>query len=742
MIEKTIFHYKILEKLGGGGMGIVYKAQDLKLDRLVALKFLPPDLTRDEEAKERFIHEAKAASALQHNNICSIHDIDETTDGQMFMVMDCYEGETLKDRIGRGPLKIEDTLDLAIQIAGGLQEAHEKGIVHRDIKPANIHISKDGVVKILDFGLAKLGGQTKLTKTGSILGTAAYMSPEQARGQNVDHRTDLWSLGVVLYEMLTGKLPFRGEYEAALLYSIVHEEPQAMSDFRKDIPDNLASAISKTLRKDPHQRYVTARELLNDLKSAMASGIQLLKWEKSIVVLPFENLSPDPDQAYFSDGLTEEVISDLSNVRALRVISRSSAMTFKGTKKKIPEIAREVNVQYVLEGSVRRAGNSLRITAQLIDAQNDAHLWTEKYAGTLDDVFEIQEKVSHAIVDALKLKLTPEEAGRLAERPIPNASAYEFYLKARQEILKYTETGLENALKYLRSGLEIVGENAVLYAGLAYVHFGYLNLGLKEQEYCRKEAQKYIDKALALDPLNSQGHFIQGLFHVVDNPPKAIEHLKRALETNPNDFDALFFLSCVLGSLGQRTAALPLEERTIKIDPLNSAAYFHSGFNRIWEGEFGLALDVLRKLNKSFPDDLLIKFSYGLSLAYMNERDQAGLIFNQITQEQPGGLISGLSLAFKYAIAGKKTETLKSLEADPQLLKTRDFQYVYWITECLALIDEKERALDWLERDVNLGMINYPLMNELDPFLENIRGEERFKKLMERVKYEWEHFKV
>ena len=349
MIGTTISHYKILEKLGTGGMGVVYKAEDARLKRTVALKFLPPDLTRDPEAKQRFIHEAQAASALQHYNICSVHDIDETNDGQLFIVMDCYEGKSLKEKMAGGLMRIEEAADIAIQVAQWLQKAHEKGITHRDVKPGNIIITNDGVVKILDFGLAKLAGQSRLTKTGSTIGTAAYMSPEQAQGLEVDHRTDIWSLGVVLFEMLTGKLPFRGEHEAALLYSVVHEEPQTVTSLRGDKQVQVERIIRKSLEKDLARRYQTIQELIADLKAVKSPTMELPKQEKSIVVLPFDNLSPDPDQEYFSDGLTEEVISDLSEVRSLRVISRSSAMTFKGMKKKIPEIAREVNVQYVLE---------------------------------------------------------------------------------------------------------------------------------------------------------------------------------------------------------------------------------------------------------------------------------------------------------------------------------------------------------------------------------------------------------
>jgi serine/threonine protein kinase len=739
---KTIARrYKIIEKLGEGGMGAVYKASDARLGRVVALKFLPIGMTKDKDAKKRFVQEAQAAAALDHPNICTVHEVDEVQ-GQSFIVMAYLPGQTLKDNISTGPPKIDEALDIAIQVAEGLAEAHGKGVIHRDVKPGNIMLTEKGHAKIMDFGLAKLEWKADFTKTSMIMGTAAYMSPEQARGETVDHRTDIWSFGAMLYEMLTGTAPFGRKSDQAVLYAILNEPPEPLRSKRPDIPGPIEQIVDKALEKDRSRRYQSMSEILKDLKSARTLEKSLAKAEKAIIVLPFEDISPGKDNQYFSDGMTEEIITDLSAVNSLRVISRSSAMTFKDTKKKVGEIAREVNVRYVLEGSVRKAGSNLRITAQLIDAANDAHLWAEKYSGTLDDVFNIQEKVSRSIVDALKLQLTPEEAKRLVDRPIPDALTYEFYLKARQEILKWTEAGLENALRYLKRGLEIVGGNAVLYAGMAYVYCQYFNLGIKEEEYCRKEAEGYLNKAFALDPRTSYGHFVQGMLLVPDNPREGIRHFKRALEMNPNDFDTLFFLSCMLGTLGQRRAVLPLEERTIQIDPLNPAAHFHSGFNRLWEGEYPLALEVLRKLNQSFPGDLLTKWSYGLSLAYMDKKDEAGSIFDQIVREQPGTIFAGLGLAMKYALEGRKSDALRCLDSNPQLQRTRDFQYAYWVAECYALIDEKERALDWLERDVNLGMINYPLLDRLDPFLANIRGEERFKKLMERVKYEWEHFEV
>jgi serine/threonine protein kinase len=410
MIGQTISHYKILEKLGGGGMGVVYKAEDTKLKRLVALKFLPPDLTRDDEAKERFVHEAQAASALDHPNICTIHEIGETEDRQLFICMAYYEGETLKKKVSSNQLSVDSVIEIAIQIAQGLAKAHEKGIVHRDIKPANLFLTNDGILKILDFGLAKLAGVTRLTKSGTTLGTVAYMSPEQMQGEEVDHRTDIWALGVVMYEMLTGKLPFKGEYEQAVMYSILNEKPEPITTTRLDVPADLEKIVNKCLEKKTSERYKLVEETLTDLKSLKKeiefrtvkkwlirtkfllkkrlyfySGIFALLLsligigfyfqrdaeEKGeavpsetfrIAVLPLVNISPDPQDEYFADGMTEELISTLSKISGLRVIARTSVMQYKGTNKSIAEIGHALKVGTILEGSVRKAANKLRIT--------------------------------------------------------------------------------------------------------------------------------------------------------------------------------------------------------------------------------------------------------------------------------------------------------------------------------------------------------------------------------------------
>ena len=743
MIGRMVSHYKILEKLGQGGMGVVYKAEDTKLKRTVALKFLPSELTRDADAKARFIQEAQAACALDHPDICTIYEIDETGDGQLFIAMALYEGETLKQKIERGPVALEEAVEIAVRVAQGLGRAHEAGIVHRDIKPANIMITNRGEVKILDFGLAKLAGQAKLTRTGSTLGTAAYMSPEQARGEDVDHRTDIWSLGVVLYEMLTGELPFKGDHEAALLYSIVHEKPQALSELRPDISAPLSSLMSKVLQKDRALRYQTTSELITDLKKLSVSGMPSPRQEKSIAVLPFENLSPDPDQEYFSDGLTEEVISDLSNVRALRVISRSSAMTFKGTKKKVPEIARELDVQYVLEGSVRKAGNSLRITAQLIDAASDAHLWAEKYSGTLDDVFDVQEKVSRSIVAALKLKLTPEESQKIAERPIDNVAAYQCYLKANAEIMKFTESSVNSARVHLQKGLDILGDNALLYSAMAFAYWQYLNIGVGQEEYIAK-AEEYAQKALALDPESPQVHFIVGMISgwVYGNVRENIRQLKMALAVNPNYVDALILLAGLSTmSFGKLAAAMPLVQRVRKIDPLDPWNYWLQGRLFFFDGQYKLAAEQLRQFYQLDPENPIARCFYAWTLAYVGQIDEAFSIIDHSAQTAPDSVFTKFGLLLKYGLLKDGERVLGEMTADFQKTCRRDHQWSYMVAVPLAMVDARKESLDWLDNAVNRGFINYPEI-ERNQYLDNIRGEERFKKLMERVKHEWEHFEV
>jgi TolB-like protein len=474
-----------------------------------------------------------------------------------------------------------------------------------------------------------------------------------------------------------------------------------------------------------------------------AEPISFPEWKNSIVVLPFENISSEEGQDYFCDGMTEEIITDLSHIHDLRVISRSSAMMLKGSKKAVRDIAEELNVQYVLEGSVRKTGNNLRITAQLIDATKDAHLWADKYSGKLDDVFDIQERVSRSIVDALKLKLSAEEKRRIAERPIDNALAYEYYLKARQEQLKMTKDGLDSALQYLQKGEDILGENVLLLAGMGYVYYEYINTGIWTDDKYIKKAEEYAQKIFELEPDSPYGHLILGLLKIWwKSPQEGIRHLKNVLSYNPNDLDALLWLCAVYANIGQKKAAFPLADRFMEIDPLNEWAHWLPGFIQIWDGQFDTALDSFERFSKSFPNSFFGPWFCALSLAYIHNFKKACSIFERLGKEMPGFPFAELGLKFKAAMEGNKVEALHWKSRELETWAWRDFQVCYYVSQVFSMVDAKKEALDWIEHAVDIGMTNYPFMSKHDPFLENIREEPRFKKLIERVKHEWENFKV
>lgn len=732
--------YQILEELGRGGMGVVYKAKDVKLDRTVALKFLPPGVSHNKEAKKRFIQEAKAASGLDHTNICTIYEIGDPEDEQMFIAMPYYEGESLKEKIGKEPLEIDDAVSIGTQIAEGLSRAHKKDIVHRDIKPANIMITEEGVVKIVDFGIAKLGGAARLTQTGSTVGTTAYMSPEQTQGEKVDSRSDIWSLGVVLYEMLTSQLPFKGEQMQSMVYSILNKDPEAITSIQPDIPRHIEHVVMKALEKDPTKRYQNAGELKQDLKTA--PSLSFPKTDCSIVVLPFEDMSPKRDNEYFSDGLTEEIIADLSQIHSLCVISRNSAMALKGSKKNTKTIGRELNVQYVLEGSVRKAGNNLRITAQLIDAKTDVHLWAEKYKGTLDDVFDIQEKVSRSIVDEIKLQLTPEEEAGIGERGIENIQVYEYYLRARREVYKLTKEGLDNALGYLEKGLDIVGDNVLLYACMGNVYYQYWNYGVWPDMTNIQKAEECAQRIFELESDSKHGHFLLGLLQIFIDPHLTLQHFKQVLSEDPYHPETLLWLSLFVVFQGKQRQAEILLERLMQVDPLNPIVKILPGNLHIHCGRLELGLETLEKVYESDPDHFVARFHYAKALAYVNRLGDACAVTDQLAKMTLGKIRTQLFRLYYYAFQGKKSDVLQAVSQEFLTWVQRDWMGSLWLSEIFALIEEKGKALDWLCQAVDLGIINYPFLNEYNPLLKNIRGEERFQRLMEEIKPKWENFAV
>jgi serine/threonine protein kinase/tetratricopeptide (TPR) repeat protein len=662
MIGQTISHYKIIEKLGEGGMGVVYKAHDLKLDRFVALKFLPQQLNASDQNKARFIQEAKAASSLNHPNILTIHDIDENI-GQLFIVMEYVEGETIKAKIRNEKLTMPQILEWASQIADGLRAAHEKGIIHRDVKSDNFMVTKDGRAKIMDFGLAKLKGSGNLTKTGSTVGTIAYMSPEQFQGEGADQRSDIWSFGVVLYEMLTGELPFKAEHEAGWMYSIVNEQPLVPSALDRRISHQVDSFVMKMLQKDRSQRYQSVEELLNSFKEvrkefeAASSGGRM----KAIAVLPFDNISPDKESDYFSDGLTEELIANLSRLKDMRVVSRTTSMQYKDTKKDIKTIGRELGARYIMEGSVRKFQDNLRITAQLVDVETDAQVWAETYKGKLADIFDIQEQVSKQIVDALMVKLTPTEKVVLTKRATLNAEAFDCYLRARAFLYRFTKHSMHFAVQLFQKAIELDPRYAGAYAGLGesyaqlYQQFERneiwldkaIESSLKALMYDSTLSEAYAalalayynkrqfdeavaasQKAIELEPGNFLGYWILGrIYHGTDRDREAVDLFKKVVALNPDFYSVYGDLQIVYGRLGEKEkynetlhAALIVYARYLSQHPDDARGHMYFATDLAQVGRYEEAKAEAAKALDLSPDDPLMLYNAACFYTQMGEK--------------------------------------------------------------------------------------------------------------------------
>lgn len=616
MIGETLSHYRILERLGGGGMGVVYKAQDLRLDRPVALKFLPAECTRDPEAKARFIHEARAASALQHDNICTIHDIDETPEGQLFICMDFYDGETLKRKIDRGPMPVEEALDIAVQVARGLAKAHEAGMVHRDVKPANVMVTKDGEAKIVDFGLAKLACQTRLTREGSTLGTVAYMSPEQARGEVVDHRSDIWSLGVVLYEMITGRLPFRSDYEQAVVYSIINDEVQPI----KGAHPGLDAIIRKALRKEPSARYQTAEELIAELKdlhvggttspsarvTGRGRGSRRMSWvvvmgaiflgaaavltgylvyraggDKTaelaprLVVLPFEHLGP-AESEYFTDGVTEELTTRLSSLSSLKVISRTSAAQYIKTNKPLDVVGRELGADFALGGAVRWApsqggGSRVRITSNLTRLSDNTTLWAETYDRVIDDIFAVQSEISQKVIGRLGITLLGPERKSVDLPPTRNLEAYRAFLRARYYVNRphFTIANWLQAVGAYQQAVELDSGFALAYAELARAHARLYYLWHDHSADRLEKATRAAERAVALAPDMPAVHLALGYYELYAhrNPEKALEQFSIAENGLPHNVEILEAKVTVLSNVGRWEEAAEYDRKALELSP-------------------------------------------------------------------------------------------------------------------------------------------------------------------------------
>jgi len=747
MIGKTISHYRILEKLGEGGMGEVYLAQDTKLNRRVALKFLPAQLASDEEFKERFKREAQAAAALNHPNIITIHEVAEY-ENRPYIAMEYVEGESLKKLITKKDLSINKVINMAMQICEGLSKAHQSGIVHRDVKPQNILIDKDGRVRILDFGLAKLKKDAMLTQPGSTVGTVAYMSPEQAQGMEVDQRSDIFSFGVVLYEMITSQLPFKGEHDAAMIYSIIHETPEPLARYKANVPDELQRMVEKAMEKSPEMRYQHADDLgadLRKLKMEIESGVTKTlvtkaKPSPSIAVLPFTNLSADKEQEYFCDGMAEEIINALTHVERLRVVARTSAFSFRGKETDIREIGKKLNVETLLEGSVRKAGNRLRINAQLVNVADGYHLWSEKYDRDMggsccpEDIFCIQDEISLAVVDKLKVKLLGGEKARLVKHHTEDLDAYDLYLKGRYFWNKRTQESLRKAVQYFEQGIEKDPGYAPAYAGLADSYILLAEYSLHPPRDAFPRAKAAVKKALDIEETLAEAHTSLAYIKTLSDWDwmGAEKEFRQAIEFNPGYATAHQWYGEHLTMRGHYAEAIAEVKRAQELDPLSLitgvalALTLFCGTRR-----HDQVIEECKKVLEMEPN-----FGGALNILGMVYRERgmyedAIQAFQKARTFDEGNTWVTAELGHAYAVSGNKSEAQKVLDELEQLSKRS-----YVPPDNIALVylglGERNLTFEYLEKAYEDRSVGLPWL-KADPIFDNLRSDPRFTALLKKV---------
>ena len=743
-------------------MGEVYLGEDTILDRKVAIKFLPAESSNNATANLRLIREAKAAATLDHPNICAIHEVN-TEKTRHFIVMQYVEGETLDCKIKTQSLDVSQALTFAVQIADAIAEAHTRGIIHRDIKPQNIIITPRGQAKVMDFGLAKDVRATEpfdteaktldvLTTPGMILGTVPYMSPEQVRGEAVDARTDIFSFGTLLYEMISGRNPFRAGDPASTISAILTDEPQRLARYSPSVSNELDHVVRKCLEKNRDRRYQSMGDLVIDLdnlrRGDSKAALKATHPEiQSLAVLPMANLSGDPGQEYFADGMTETLIAGLAKVSTLRVISRTSVMRYKNSSKPLPEIAHELHVDAIIEGSVQRLGERVQITVQLIEGSTDQHLWSETYARDLRDILSLQNEVARAVTQQIQMTLSPQDQIRLTRvRPI-NPAAYDHFLHGRFRLNRQTKTDNESAIEMLRHAVTADPTFAAAWAALAQACIWKLFLFSPGEKVLEEEAFVAVEKALSLDPDLAEAYLARGrlLWTPSNHFPhdKAIQQYRRALALNPNLDEAQNQLALVYAHVGLFEEALQQLERAVATNPSNTLVRFHIGETLFFQGKYERALNALR----SVPRDVnpaLVGFQMPLVLMHLGRTNEAAAVLDESFRDCPednGGLFRSVQ-ALIAALAGKRD--LAENKISEAIEKGKGFGHfhhtAYNIACAYSLMNKPDLAIKLLESAAHEGFPCYPLF-DTDPYLDSLRHDSRFVSLLMQLKEQWEYYR-
>ena len=824
VLGQMIKHYKIVAAIGAGGMGEVYLAEDTRLERRVALKFLPAHLTEDERYLRRFEQEARAVAALSHPNVCMIHEVIETGDGRHCIVMEYVDGMTLSDSLKEKPLTVREALDIAIQVSSALSAAHLAGIVHRDIKLENIMLRRDGYVKILDFGLAKLTDKnwsgvdneaaTRMLNTspGVVMGTVYYMSPEQARGLPVDERTDIWSLGVVLYEMICGSHPFTGATPTDVIISIAEREPEPLTKRVPEAPLQLEEIVQKALAKKREDRYQTADDLQRDLRSlsrelefqselgevkrstgrfpALETNrdqirVDHFKWTSSrililaaivagliittliavrsyrngstqapsskitsVAVLPMTNVSGDPAQDYFVDGVTETLIAGLAKVGELRVMPRTSVMQYRNAPKALTDIARELNVDAVIQGSVQRIADRVQIKVELIQPSTDRHLWSENYDRELRDVLTIQNEVAKAVTQAVQIKLTQQEQLRLAGSRQIDPVAYDYFLRGKYYLGRQTKDDNLKAIEMLDKAVAADSNFAAAHAELAQACVWRLFLFAPEERNLEEKAFVAVEKALSLDPDLAEAHLARGrlLWTPSNNFPhdKAIQEYRRAINLNPSLDEAHHQLALVYSHVGLLEEAQQELEQTLIINPSNHLARYRVGETMLFQCRYEQALTVLRKVPPEV-NPALVGHQIAYVLFSLGKKEEASETVKEFLKKYPEdnrGLLTSLEAVLA---ASDGQESIAEDKIKLAIDKGKGFGHfhhtAYFIACAYALMKKPDQAIKWLEQAADEGFPCYPLF-ERDLNLSNLRQDERFITLLTKLKQQWESYKA